>query len=468
MRRQSESRLKAIRDHLATGLAVATTCGLALVLPWHGHFLADEARLYDGAIQVARTGWPAPFGPLVSGTAPPLVLPGGADFDLLAIPFLFGTSPWLGSFFVLAAAGIGLWVFDRTLRGLEFPPQTRLFAIALFGLSIWHARFADRIWNYHLFQLLSPVLFWIAIQLRKRQASAGLALAFGMASGIALQVNPTGMLAVVIGFAIAFEPTPEPTGRRPIRVLAIAAAGAVLVYLPYLVADAGHGLAVARALFGDRAARPALGREAWRSLLVFPSFASQSSPLSPERAHGIWAPALSFWVAVPLTLVGLVLRSPLRRVCLLALVLVPASFLLSGRDYTPQYAISLLPLYFVPAATALAFFWNRGRVGKIAAVGYLGAFAVLGLVLLNREYLRPPVDFPARPTIGAQLAVTDALLALHRPVRWIDDSMFDAPIIYEALARGARGTTLELSGPGPEAWLEKPAVASSLVVREKR
>jgi hypothetical protein len=64
--------------------------------------------------------------------------------------------------------------------------------------------------------------------------------------------------------------------------------------------------------------------------------------------------------------------------------------------------------------------------------------------------------------------VTDALLALNRPVHWVDDSMFDVPIIYEALARRARGRSLVLSGPGPEAWLAQPAVASSLVVREAR
>ncbi len=143
-------------------------------------------------------------------------------------------------------------------------------------------------------------------------------------------------------------------------------------------------------------------------------------------------------------------------------VLVPASFFLSGRDYTPQYAVSLLPLYVIPAANALSFLWNRGRLGASLALAYLAAFAILGIVLLNREYLRPGV----RPTIAAQLAVTDALLALNRPVHWVDDSMFDAPIIYEALARRARGRALVLSGPGAEAWLAQPAVASSLVVRE--
>ena len=448
-------------DGVSVALAAVTTFGLALVLPWRGHFLADEARLYDGAVRVARTGHLAAFGPLVSGTAPPLVLPGGAAFDLFAIPFLFGRSPWLGSLFVLLAAGVGLLVFDRALARLEMPRETRLFAVALFGFSIWHARFADRIWNYHLFQLISPVLIWIAAVLRKTPAVSRW-VALGAVSGVALQLNPNGLLIVVVALAIALTPG----GRQPLRFAVIAGAGAAVVYLPYLLADAPHHFAAAVALLRDRAGRPGLGREAWRSLLVFPAFASQSSAMAPEHAHGIWAPALSFWIAVPLTLFGLLLPSPLRRACLLALVLVPASFLLSGRDYTPQYAVALLPLYFIPAATALAFLWNRGRAGRAASLASLAAFAVLGVVLVDREYLRAPADFPVRPTIQAQLAVTDALLALHRPVRWVDKSMFDAPVIYEALARGARGTELRLEGPGPEAWLARPADASSLVVSQ--
>jgi len=444
---------------LSTALVLLTTGGLALVLPAHGHFLADEARLYDGAVQIAQTGRLAPFGPQVSGTNPPLVLPGGAAFDLLAVPFLFGTDPWLGSLWVLLLAGAGLLVFDRALLRLEVPTKTRLFAVAMFGFSIWHARFADRLWNYHPFQLVSPILLWIAAGLRKRPDSIGLALALGAVSGIALQLNPTGILVITIACALAFEPA----GRRPVRVLAIAGLGGVLVYLPYLVADAPHGFAVARALFGDRAGRPAFGRAAGRSLLVFPAFASQSNGSSPERAHGLLAPALSFWAAIPLTLFGLCLPSPLRRVCWLALVLVPASFLLSGRDFYPHYVVSLLPLYFIPTATALAYTWNRGRLGAGLASAYLATFVILGLVLLNREYLRPP----ARPTIAAQLAVTDALLALTRPVHWVDRAESDAPIIYETLARRYRGKDLTLTGPGQDAWLAQPPLASSLVVRDK-
>jgi hypothetical protein len=443
---------------LSAALVLVTTGGLALVLPAHGHFLADEARLYDGAVQIVQTGRLAPFGPWVSGTSPPLVLPGGAAFDLFAIPFLLGTAPWLGTLFVVLLAGAGLWIFDRALLRLELPTETRLFAVALFGFSIWHARFADRLWNYHPFQLVSPILLWVAARLRKEPASIPLALALGAGAGVAMQLNPTGILVIAIACALAFEPP----GRRPVRVLAIAAVGVFLVYLPYLVADAPHGFAVARALFGDRAGRPVLGREAWRSLVVFPAFASQSTAEVPWRTHGFLAPALSFWCAFPVTAFGLFLPSPLRRVCLLALVLVPASFLLSGRYFTPHYVVSLLPLYFIPTANALAFAWNRGRLGAGLALAYMATFATLGLVLLNREYLRP-----LRPTIAVQLAVTDALLALNRPVHWVDDSVLDDPSIYEALARRARGRDLILSGPGPDAWLAQPPVASSLVVRER-
>jgi hypothetical protein len=446
-------------DLLSMAVVVATTAALGTVLPARGSFLADEARLYDGAVEVAETLRPAAVGPEVSGTSPQLVLPGGAAFDLFAVPFLFGRAPGLGSVFVLLLCGAGALVFDRALRRLDTPPALRAFAVALVCLSIWHARFADRLWNYHPFQLLTPALLWLAARLRTNPRSVPAILGFGFLSGVALQLNPTGILAIGVAGSIAIGPLAR-LRRRALPALALAGAAFTLAYLPYLLADAPHHFEGLRALIRDREMRPAFGREAWRSLLAIPAFASQSSPLRAEQPEGIFAPAVSFWIAVPLTLFGLSLPSPLRRTCWIMALLLPASFLLSGRDYMPHYTVALLPLCFVPVATALAFLWERGRLGSAVALGYLLAFGALGATLLTREYVRKA----DQPTLRAQLEVTDALLALKRPVRWTDDSMFDAPAIYEVLARRARGEVLRLNGPGPRAWLQTPTVASSLVV----
>jgi hypothetical protein len=415
------------------------TCLALWRLPLGGHFLTDEARFYDAAFGVAQSRLPAPFGPPISQTLPVAYTPGGGLFDLYAPPFLFARDPLWGSVWVVVLTAVGLWLFDRTLQRLGASGRMRVIACALATWSIWHARFADRMWNAHAFLFAAPLLWWLSVRLRgaKRGAEAW-ALAWGAAAALLMQVHASGVLAVVVGIVWAF-----PALRRA-RLFGLAAAGVALAYAPWLIFETRHGFAEAALLTSARPRGALLGVGAGRGLAVFLKFASQSGRVAERAApDGVLGAAglVTFWLAGVGLLFGLRVRGAWRRAWALTFVTVPLFLAVTGREYFDHYVIAPYPLYAVPSAAALSALAGRIRGFAWAALGYVSLFAALGVALLWREY----VPGSSWSTLPVQEEITRTLVAQRSRISGVQGA---EPKVYEVLARDLLGVSLEVAPDG--------------------
>jgi hypothetical protein len=408
-------------------------------LPPSGHFQADEALFYDASFRVARSLIPAAYGPPISQTSPVAYTPGGGLFDLYAPPFLFTRNPLWGTAWVVLLTAAGLGLFDRTLRRLGASGRMRVIACALATWGIWHARFADRMWNAHAFLFAAPLLWWLSVRLRDAErGAAAWAVGWGVAAALLLQIHASGILAVVVGVLWAW-----PALRRG-GLIGLAAAGAAIAYLPWLIAEAGHGFADAALLVAARPRGALLGVGAGRSLAVFLKFASQSARV-PEQLTPLTSPGIAGFATFCLAGIGLALglrvRGPWRRACVWTLVLVPAFLAASGREYFDHYVIAPYPLYVLPSAAALSALAGRARALAWAASGYLALFVALGVALLWREYV-PGADGSSLPV---QQEVARTLVARGTRISGVAGA--DRKVV-EILARDEFDVPLQMSPDG--------------------
>ncbi len=380
-------------------------------LPRGGHFLGDEAELYARALHVAETLRPAAFGWHPSGSSLPML--GGGAIDLLAVPFLFTRNPLAGTVWVVLLSALGALLFERALLRLAAPPELRLAATTFFVWSIWHARFADRIWNPHLLLFASPLLFYGTAVLRgggrapalrdgggraSALRDAGVAFGWGLAAALCVQCHGSGVVPVAL-CALMLLPLEGDRGLSP-HFLWAAPLGLAVGYAPYLAADAPTGFAVLRAWTAAAPSRvdATAGRLALESFAIFPSHAAVSFPAHP--GHGLWsvASAATFWIALVLAPLGFLVPGRWRFPCAAAVLLVPLSIWASRRGFTHSYVVASIPFLILPAAAGLALVARRFRG---LAAGYLAAFALLGAGLLVREYGRPGLEVPPPGGIAA-------------------------------------------------------------------
>ena len=450
-----------MQDHaratrLNAALAVAWTLLALWRLPTHGHFLYDEAFFWQRALAVVRSHLPAGYGPYVSGTSPMLFTPGGGAFDLLAVGQLFTSNPLAGAVWVVLLAAGGLVFFDRALAKLEVAPEARVAAMVLYAFGIWHFRMTDRIWNVDLFHFASPLLLFLAAtaatsvtaarpETWRRRCAAGVLL--GMAAGLCLQIHLSGSMAIALA-GLAVLPRLRRLPRRELLALgAFALVGLLAAYVPYVVVDAAHGFANTHHLGGGRTNPGAFGVASGRSLATFFQFTSQSDPFRPERFPGDLRGelgTLTFFVAIAATLAGALRRSPLQLMALGGLLVPPAFFAVTGRDYLAHYAVAGAPFYVLPAAVLFGGLL-RSRWRALSAV-YLAFFLGLGVVDLFAEYS----DDAAQWTLSDQLAIAGALSDRASEAHLVSGSLLDwqAPL-YGWLAKDVLGRSLSMSGGMP-------------------
>ncbi len=274
-------------------------------------------------------------------------------------------------------------------------------------------------------------------------------MCLGLAAGLCLQIHLSGALAIgLAGLAILPRLRGE-TPRQLAALVGLACLGLVISYLPYLVVDAAHGFANTHHLRSGRANHQLFGVASGRSFASFFQFASQSDAFRPEAFRG-FAPTrdalgtLTFYLAIPLTLAGGLLGSPLRLVGTVGLLLVPAFFAVTGRDYLVHYVAAGAPFYVLPSAVALgALLATRWR--PIAA-GYLAFFLALGVVDVCAEYSRQAEEWQ----LDDQLAIAGELADRTSSAHLVPGSLLDwqAPL-YEWLARDALGRSLSMTGKTP-------------------
>ncbi len=432
----------------------AWTILAATVLPRGGHFRFDEAYLFDRAREVAQSWHLAPYGTPASGTGLPL--PGGGAIDLLAVPYLFASGPLAGALWVVLLSAVGAWLFDRALARLEASPFLRVAATTLFVWSFWHARFADRLWNPHLFLFATPLLLWLSARLsRPAGDERGVPVAWGLAAALVLQIHASGVVAVALCALLLRG------ARLPRRAFGLAALGLLAGYAPYLWAEWPQHFANARGWLGAGLGPAAGGHTDWtgvrlalEAFAIFPSHAAATFPGHfPSGAPWDEGQALTFWLAVLLVPVGFLVRGRWRLPCLAGLLLVPLSVWASGRGFAHHYVVGAYPFFMLPAAAGLA--WWADRSDRLAALAgaYLVAFALFGAALLIRGYAFEPND-----TIPEQLELTSDLLSVGERIRPDPNSVLShEPLVYEILARRVFGRKLELGSDGPPcALMDQP------------
>jgi hypothetical protein len=421
----------------------AWTLLAAMVLPRGGHFRFDEAYLYDRAVDVAGSLRLAAYGTPASGTGIPL--PGGGAIDLMALPYLFAKGPLAGAIWVVLLTAVGAWLFDRALARLGTEPFLRVAATTLFVWSFWHARFADRLWNPHLFLFATPLLLWCSAVLAtsEKEHQALPALAWGLAAALVLQIHGSGLVAVAL-CAIAALPTRFSAG-----ALGAVVAGLVTGFAPYLWAEWPSRFANARQwLFGPGAS----GHPDWtavrlglESFAIFPSHAAAQFPGHFARGAP-WenGQALTFWVAIALVPAGFLVEGRWRWPCAAGLLLVPLSIWASGRGFIHHYVVGAYPFFMLPAAAGLAFWAGRSQRLAMVAAAYLAAFALFGAALIVHDYPRDGDE-----TIAQQIELTHELLSVGHRIR-PDPTSLPArePLIYEVLARRVFGQELSFGADG--------------------
>jgi hypothetical protein len=428
----------------------AWTILAATVLPRGGHFRFDEAYLYDRALEVAHSWHLAAYGTPASGGGLPL--PGGGAIDLMALPYFFASGPLAGAIWVVLLSAVGAWLFDRALARLGSEPFLRVAATTLFVWSFWHARFADRLWNPHLFLFATPLLLWLSACLATAMERKGLlALAWGLATALIVQIHPSGLVAVALCALLLRG------AQLPRRTFALAAVGLLAGYAPYLWAEWPQHFANARQWLmpsGGHADWTAL-RLGLESFAIFPSHSAATFPGHfPRRAPWDDAQAASFWLALLLVPFGYLVRGRWRRPCLAGLVLVPLSIWASGRGFTHHYVVGAYPFLMLPAAAGLAFWADRGDRLATLAGAYLLAFALFGAALMVRNYAPGGDD-----TIPQQLELTSDLLSVGHRIRPDPNSVLShEPLVFEILARRVYGQqlTLEASDGIPCALVDQP------------
>jgi hypothetical protein len=344
-------------------------------------------------------------------------------------------------------SALGAWLFDRALSRLNAEPFLRVAATTLFVWSFWHARFADRLWNPHLFLFATPLLLWLSACLATTaNHERALALAWGLAAALVLQIHASGLVAVALCALLLRG------ARLPWRTIWLAALGLLAGYAPYLWAEWPTRFANARSWFegglGGRADWTAM-RLGLESFAIFPSHAAAVSPGHfPAGAPWDDAQALTFWLAALLVPFGFVLGSwhgRWRWPCFAGLLLVPLSIWASGRGFTHHYVVGAYPFFMLPAAAGLAYWAERGDRLATVASAYLLAFALFGAALLLRGY-----GFGGDDTIADQLELTSDLLSIGHKIRPDPNSVLShEPLVYEVLARRALGQELLLGTEGP-------------------
>jgi hypothetical protein len=415
----------------------------AWLLPNHGHLGPDEAYFYNETLRVVQEGTFPVFGAPISGTEPPTLTPGGAVFLLYAPAFVFGVDPRLGVLWLIALTAFAIWFMDRTFRQLGLPELMRLLIAVFVTWSAWHTVHSDRIWNPHLFFVVSPVLLALALKLRRQFQADGTkpppvfhCLIFGVVSGVALQIHPGGTLAVAACGLMILLPAPvwgPWPWTRLLRLVGVGAIGLLLTYLPYLWHEFHAGFVNTQHL---RSGIPASGAN-WRAVaksLIYPYiYASHFSSRVLKPQSLMEATVLALQLAS--LLIGLaatvqfyrcspaLLRlpqefwkesiAPFRILSIASLAMLPVAFFLSQRDYYHHYVSSVIPYFIISAAVGTYLAIQRWVSKKRTILVLVGIWVIAGLVTPTYRYLWVSRAFASIPD---SLEKTQALLQSGKPV----------------------------------------------------
>jgi hypothetical protein len=380
-------------------------------------FTGDEALFYEQATRAAWGEWFPWIGPVV--TNGPLRHPGGTFYLLMALPLTLTRSP-LGPMALVAllnvlAYGLLYRVFARRLGA-----GAGLLFLGLLLFSPWSFFYSDRIWNSNLVLPLSALFLWAGYHVLDTPRSPRLFWAV-FALVVFPQFHLSVLLPAAVGLLLLIIYRPALRWRSGLYGLI----AGLIFYAPYLVAEVRSGFANTRLLFSGTSGGGEGPREALRALVGFVSLPSTEA--SYFVARGFWFPhdVFAYYKGGPglselftflgggavgalliagtllsLAVVAAGLIAVLIRVCtkprmlldepltvafLLALLTIPAVFLLSGKPYFPHYVYPLYPLAFVAPLAALRPLLARPSTARVS-VALVALVALSGIAISARYY----------------------------------------------------------------------------------
>jgi|GEM_PF-7048498 len=424
---------------------VAWTALALVVLPSRGHFTYDQAYFYELSVRVTETLRPPAYGPMVSGTYPAALTPGGGLYLVYSIPFFLFRDPRVGVGWIILLSAGGLLLIDRSLVRLGSSTSLRLALISTLTWSLWHGRFTDTFWNANLFLLSTPALLYATVRIARDENPAWYwSILFGLLSALSLQIHASGSLAIA---ACGLVWATQRTQRLRWWWSGLALLGFVVAYIPFLRVELRDNWVDWRLL--QRALPVEYSPEAlWRSLgawLLYPSHAQTRKALA-ALFSGDWHGQLfgaSLVLAAALSVLGLGVAFRPKLAAVVLVLILPLFFRLTGRPYYDHYVVAGLPFFCLPAAAGAAWLLSH-RFLRSLGVAYFGTFAAAGMALLlaGQEVLRPGDPWNGQ-TVEFQRERTRRAIANDSPilsapadeaafVEWVvARRLFGRPLIFQ-------------------------------------
>lgn len=447
----------------------------------YARFGGDEAVLWESAHRLARGEALPAFGMAITGSA--ARHPGAGAQYLLALPLLFGDSPFWDSalvalLHVLAGAGvIGV--------ALSAGGRRAGFAVALlFAFAPWDVLYADRGWNSNLAPIFSTGLLIAAALARSRPGW----LPLGLFCALALpQFHLSAPIAwVAAGVLLALRPP----RRLPWRGLAIALGCALLVYAPAILSELSTGFQNSRLILSRAGGSLDGSARAWLPVQIFGyGLGFSSSEISYQLSTGFWggyddvrhfgswrglsqiwrrygvlggsltavSVALAFcaWGAQILAMLresraALVTHRRLRASAAISWAvlagLAAASLLMVGarKQFFPHYINLLMPAALLPPGFAIGRWLTRPglRYGVVLALG-------LSLTSMAYNTARFYLEVDQRYALRHSLSMLARVEKERGPVALHFSGLIDNRGVWQRLARVLYGHPLELSHRAP-------------------
>lgn len=417
------------------------------ILVHTGHFTYDQAYFYEHAVRVAdKLRWPA-YGPFVSGITPSPLTPGGMLYVALSVPFLIFRDPRVGVVWLHILAALGAWLFQRSLAMFKVPPAIRLGALALYVLSLAHARAVETFWNGDVFLFTTPaMLFLAATIIHQTRERLWPHIGLGVLSALSLQTHLSGGMAVLACLSIVL--VFKPSALRPKGLLAIGLALAAC-YLPYFLVEAATGYPNSALLrtavpSGTQYSIAAMLRSLITPMMYTAHIENPSGLVSfSSDDWAVWAALISGWVSLALCALGLFVRQPLKLWSCGIVLALPIYYRLTGRPYADHYVASVVPFVCLIPGAGLGWILSQGSRFRVAGFAYLGLYAAAAFAILLTQLSRPVIS-PGNPwngqTVALQLQRTRAALATGKPIPSTPGD--DGAFILSVLAKRVLGKEL--------------------------
>jgi hypothetical protein len=367
-------------------------------------------------------------------------------YVVMSAPFFIARDPRVGVAWLHILAAIGAVLFDRSLALLKVPPAIRVATIALYVLSVAHARALETFWNGDVFLFATPAMFFCAVTIiANPRARFWPYVAFGALSALSLQTHLSGGMCILVCISIVLVYRPSALGPRGLLAIGLTLAAC---YLPYFIVEARTGFPNAallrKAVPSGQYSVDAMLRSLLAPIMYTAHIELPSAMVDfASRDWVVWTAIITAWASAAFCVAGVFVKQPLKLWSFGIVLALPLYYRLTGRPYQDHYVATVIPFMCLIAGAGLGWIVSRGGPLRIAGVTYLALYCAAGYAIL-RTQLERPVLSPANPwngqTVAVQLQRVQAALDTGTPIpsHAGDESAF----VTSVLARRVLGRKL--------------------------